>query len=150
MEASAIVLDRTGSSFEVLGRRWHTSLAGRHNVANALAAIGVPLATIEEVPRQIERKEPIFPASREARLVGDADALEVAEAVEPADRLLEAEVERVAHRRRGAEGQLVGAPTRRATASNVPSFAGERRDGARRRSCSSPAACRMWRTSSRA
>src|SRR5688572_20342995 len=41
VEATEIVLDRTGSSFEVLRRRWHTSLAGRHNVANATAALVV-------------------------------------------------------------------------------------------------------------
>ncbi|HEX7171562.1 MAG TPA: UDP-N-acetylmuramate--L-alanine ligase [Candidatus Limnocylindria bacterium] len=41
VEATEIVLDRTGSSFDLLGRRWRTSLAGLHNVANATAALVV-------------------------------------------------------------------------------------------------------------
>ncbi len=41
VRASEVVFERERTTFDLLGRRWETTLAGAHNVANATAAIAV-------------------------------------------------------------------------------------------------------------
>ncbi|HEX2765554.1 MAG TPA: UDP-N-acetylmuramate--L-alanine ligase [Candidatus Limnocylindria bacterium] len=41
VSASEVVFERERTTFDLLGRRWETTLAGAHNVANATAAIAV-------------------------------------------------------------------------------------------------------------
>ena len=69
--ASAIVLDRAGSSFEALGRRWHTSLAGRHNISNATAALIVAHELGADPARLDEGLRSFAGAGRRMQLIVD-------------------------------------------------------------------------------
>jgi UDP-N-acetylmuramate--alanine ligase len=71
VEATEVVLDRTGCSFDVLGRRWHTSLAGRHNVANATAALIVAHELGADPDRLDEGLRSFAGAGRRMQLIVD-------------------------------------------------------------------------------
>jgi UDP-N-acetylmuramate--alanine ligase len=71
VEATDIALDRTGSSFNVLGRRWQTSLAGRHNVANATAALIVAHELGAEPDRLDDGLRSFAGAGRRMQLIVD-------------------------------------------------------------------------------
>ena len=71
VEATAIVLDRAGSSFDALGRRWHTSLAGRHNISNATAALVVAHELGADPARLDEGLRSFAGAGRRMQLIVD-------------------------------------------------------------------------------
>ena len=71
VEATEIVLDRAGSAFDALGRRWHTSLAGRHNVANATAALVVAQELGADLERLDEGLRSFAGAGRRMQLIVD-------------------------------------------------------------------------------
>ena len=71
VEATDIVLDRTGCSFDVLGRRWRTSLAGRHNVVNATAALIVAHELGADPDRLDEGLRSFAGAGRRMQLIVD-------------------------------------------------------------------------------
>ena len=71
VEATGIELDREGTSFFLLERRWRMSLAGRHNVANATAALLVARELGADLDALAEGLRTFAGAGRRMQLIAD-------------------------------------------------------------------------------
>jgi len=76
-EAVDVVYERDGTSFTLFGRRWHTSLAGAHNVANATAALILARALSADLDRLEQGLRTFRGAGRRMQLMADTPSVTV-------------------------------------------------------------------------
>jgi UDP-N-acetylmuramate--alanine ligase len=75
--ATEIEMDRDGTSFDLLGRRWRMSLAGAHNVANATAALIVARELGAGLDELAEGLRTFAGAGRRMELIADTPSVTI-------------------------------------------------------------------------
>jgi UDP-N-acetylmuramate--alanine ligase len=76
-EAAEVTLQPQGTAFSLFGRRWETTLAGRHNVANATAALLVARSLGADPDALAEGLRTFAGAGRRMELIADTPSVTI-------------------------------------------------------------------------